>query len=166
MCDNMFSDRPSRSNKGMVWSDMSKPALISFFTAKVHTTKSTLKILAANMHCKYFLKIAEVTHFICTWNRLYQRFVQPFLAFTTAVTRQGELDLGNKDEQSCVTLLKNLICYNGHNAHTYIICNTSFTSSTCYPQWSNSLFNLYSRHKNAKSVSSSLIQSHMKHYIL
>jgi hypothetical protein len=37
---------------------MSKPALI-FFTARVHTTKSTVKILAANMHCKYFLKIAE-----------------------------------------------------------------------------------------------------------
>jgi hypothetical protein len=30
-----------------------------FFTARVHTTKSTVKILAANSHCKYFLKIAE-----------------------------------------------------------------------------------------------------------
>jgi hypothetical protein len=62
--------------KGMVRSDMSKPALI-FFTARVHTTKYTIKILAANTHCKYFLKIAEVTHFFCTRNRLYQRFVQP-----------------------------------------------------------------------------------------
>jgi hypothetical protein len=26
------------------------------FTARVHTTKSTVKILAANTHCKYFLK--------------------------------------------------------------------------------------------------------------
>jgi hypothetical protein len=43
----------------MVRSDMSKPALISFFNARVHTTKSTVKILAANTHCKYFLKIAE-----------------------------------------------------------------------------------------------------------
>jgi hypothetical protein len=30
-----------------------------FFTARVHTIKSTVKILAANRHCKYFLKIAE-----------------------------------------------------------------------------------------------------------
>jgi hypothetical protein len=30
-----------------------------FFTAIVHTTKSTVNILAANTHCKYFLKIAE-----------------------------------------------------------------------------------------------------------
>jgi hypothetical protein len=34
-----------------------------FFTARVHTTKSSVKILAANTHCKYFLKIAEVTPF-------------------------------------------------------------------------------------------------------
>jgi hypothetical protein len=46
----------------MVRSDMSKSALIFFFTARVHTTKSTVKILAAKTHCKYFLKIAEVTH--------------------------------------------------------------------------------------------------------
>jgi hypothetical protein len=37
---------------------MSKPALI-FFTATVHTTISTVKILAADTNCKYFLKIAE-----------------------------------------------------------------------------------------------------------
>jgi hypothetical protein len=37
---------------------MSKPALI-FFTTRVHTTKYTVKILAAKMDCKYFLKIAE-----------------------------------------------------------------------------------------------------------
>jgi hypothetical protein len=30
-----------------------------FFNARVHTTKSTVKILAANTHCKYFLKTAE-----------------------------------------------------------------------------------------------------------
>jgi hypothetical protein len=65
------------TNKGMVRYDMSKPALIFFFTARVHTTKSTVKILAANTHSKYFLKIAEVTHFFCTRNHLYQRFVQP-----------------------------------------------------------------------------------------
>jgi hypothetical protein len=48
----------------MVRSDRSKPALsFFFFTARVHTTKSTVKILAANTHCKYFLKIAEVTNF-------------------------------------------------------------------------------------------------------
>jgi hypothetical protein len=52
-----------KTNKGMVRSDMSKPSLIFFFTARVHTTKSTIKILAANTHCKYYLKIAEVTHF-------------------------------------------------------------------------------------------------------
>jgi hypothetical protein len=56
-----------------------------FFTARVHTTKSAIKILAAKTRCKYFLKIAEVTHFFCTRNRLYQRFVQPFLPLTTAV---------------------------------------------------------------------------------
>jgi hypothetical protein len=65
-----------QSHKGMVRSDVSKPALI-FFTARVHTTKSTVKILAANTHCKYFLKIFEVTNFFCTRNRLYQRCVQP-----------------------------------------------------------------------------------------
>jgi hypothetical protein len=69
------------TDKGMVRSDISKPALILFFTARVHTTKSTVKIVAAKTHCKYFLKIAEVTNFFCTWNRLYQRFVQSFLAF-------------------------------------------------------------------------------------
>jgi hypothetical protein len=63
--------------KGMVRSDMSKPALIFLFTTRVHTTKYTVKILAANTHCKYFLKIAEVTHCFCSRNRLYQRFVQP-----------------------------------------------------------------------------------------
>jgi hypothetical protein len=34
-----------------------------FFTARVHTTKSTVKILAANTHCKYFLKIAKLLIF-------------------------------------------------------------------------------------------------------
>jgi hypothetical protein len=68
---------PCESYKGMVRSDMSKPALIFFFTARVHTTKSTVKILAANTHCKYFLKLAEFTHFFLY--RLYQRFVQPFV---------------------------------------------------------------------------------------
>jgi hypothetical protein len=51
------------ADKGMVRSDISKPAMIFFFTARVHTTKSTIKILAANTHCKYFLKIAEITSF-------------------------------------------------------------------------------------------------------
>jgi hypothetical protein len=58
------------TDKGMVQSDMSKPALIFFFTARIHKTKSTVKILAANTHCKYFLKITKVTHFLCTWNSL------------------------------------------------------------------------------------------------
>jgi hypothetical protein len=40
------------TNKGMVRSDISKPALIFLFTARVHTTKSNVKILAANTHCK------------------------------------------------------------------------------------------------------------------
>jgi hypothetical protein len=53
----------SCTDKGMVRSDRSKPALIFFFTARVHTTKSSIKILAANTHRKYFLKIGEVTHF-------------------------------------------------------------------------------------------------------
>jgi hypothetical protein len=47
------------THKGMVRSDISKPAMIFLFTARVHTTKSTVKILAAKSHCKYFLKIAE-----------------------------------------------------------------------------------------------------------
>jgi hypothetical protein len=38
------------THKGTVRSDMSKPALIFFFTARVHTTKYTVKILAANTH--------------------------------------------------------------------------------------------------------------------
>jgi hypothetical protein len=68
-------------DKGMVQSDTSKPALI-FFTARIHTTKSTVKILAANMHCKYFLKIAEVTHFFL--------HVEPLLAevCTTLLTQR------------------------------------------------------------------------------
>jgi hypothetical protein len=45
---------PVVSNKEIARSDMSKPAMISFFTARVHTTKYTVKILAANTHCKYF----------------------------------------------------------------------------------------------------------------
>jgi hypothetical protein len=38
---------------------MSKPALIFFSLQGYTTTKSTVKILAAKMHCKYVLKIAE-----------------------------------------------------------------------------------------------------------
>jgi hypothetical protein len=43
------------------WSDPTYRNLPWFFlfTARVHATKSTVKILAANTHCKYFLKIAE-----------------------------------------------------------------------------------------------------------
>jgi hypothetical protein len=70
----------------------------SFFTARAHITKSTVKTLAAKTHYKYFLKIAEVTHFFCTRNRLYQRFVQPFLALTTALTRERELDLESSEK--------------------------------------------------------------------
>jgi glucuronosyltransferase len=45
-----------KTNKGMVRSERTKPALIFFvFTARVHTTKSTVKILAANTHCKFIL---------------------------------------------------------------------------------------------------------------
>jgi hypothetical protein len=71
---------------------MSKPALIFFFTARVHTTKYTVKILAANTYCKYFLKIAEVTHFF-----LYAEPLVPEVCTTllTAVPRPRELDLGN-----------------------------------------------------------------------
>jgi hypothetical protein len=55
------------------WSDPACRNLPWFFfvTARVYTTKYTIKILAANTHCKYFLKIAEVTHFFCTRNHLY-----------------------------------------------------------------------------------------------
>jgi hypothetical protein len=48
--------RVELTHKGMVRSDMSKPALIFFPTVRVHTTKSTVKILAANTHWKYFFK--------------------------------------------------------------------------------------------------------------
>jgi hypothetical protein len=59
------------------WSDPTGRNLPSFFfTARVYTKKSTVKILAANTHCKYFLKMR---------NRLYQRFGQPFVALTTAM---------------------------------------------------------------------------------
>jgi hypothetical protein len=34
-----------------------------FFSARVHTTKSAVKILAPKTRCKYVLKIAEVTDF-------------------------------------------------------------------------------------------------------
>jgi hypothetical protein len=49
-----LSESTAVSHKGMVQSDMSKPALIFFFTARIHTTKSTVNILAANTDCKYF----------------------------------------------------------------------------------------------------------------
>jgi hypothetical protein len=48
-----------------------------FFTARVHARKSNVKILAANTHCKYFLKIAEVTHFFCTRNRFTRGLYNP-----------------------------------------------------------------------------------------
>jgi hypothetical protein len=50
------------SHKGMVRSDMSKPALI-FFSLQEYTQQNPLKIVATNTHCKYFLKIAEITNF-------------------------------------------------------------------------------------------------------
>jgi hypothetical protein len=50
------------TDKGMVQSNMSKPTLI-VFTARIHTTKSTVKILSANTHWKYFLKNAENDQF-------------------------------------------------------------------------------------------------------
>jgi hypothetical protein len=50
-----------------------------FFTARVHTTKSTVKILAAKTHCRYFFKNCRSYSFFCTRNRLYQRFVQPLI---------------------------------------------------------------------------------------
>jgi hypothetical protein len=65
---------------------MSKPALIFFFTARVHTTKSTVKILAANTHCKYFffklqkLLIFSVRGTACTrglYNPLYRLMSRP-----------------------------------------------------------------------------------------
>jgi hypothetical protein len=49
-----------------------------FFTARAHTTKSTVKILAANTHCKYFLIIAKVTHFFCTWNPCTRGLYNPY----------------------------------------------------------------------------------------
>jgi hypothetical protein len=93
--DALWSAQSTNHDLTREWSDPTCRNLPwFFFTARVHTTKSTVKIWAANTHYKYFLKIAEVTNFFCTRNRLYQRFVQPLLALTTAVTRQRELDLG------------------------------------------------------------------------
>jgi hypothetical protein len=55
---NFPSPYTNGNNKGMVRSDISKPALIFFFffTARVHPTKSTVKILAAKTHSNYFFK--------------------------------------------------------------------------------------------------------------
>jgi hypothetical protein len=65
-----------------------------FFTARVHTTKSTVNILAANMHCKYsFLYAEPLVPDVCT-------------TLITAVMRPRELDL---DIRSCITLLENLM---------------------------------------------------------
>jgi hypothetical protein len=53
------------SHKGMVRSDTSKPAMIFFLTARVHTTKSTIKILAANTHCKhFFFKLLNIANIV------------------------------------------------------------------------------------------------------
>jgi hypothetical protein len=77
----------------MVRSDMSKPALIFFFTARVHTIKSTVKILAANCRSYSFFLYAEpLVPEVCT-------------TLITAVTRPRKLDL----ERSCITLLENLM---------------------------------------------------------
>jgi hypothetical protein len=75
----------------MVRSEMSKPALIFFSTARVHTTKYTVKILAANTHCKYFFKNCQCYSFF-----LYAEPLVPEVCTTliTAVTRPRELDLG------------------------------------------------------------------------
>jgi hypothetical protein len=128
------------------WSDPTCQNLPWFFSLQEYTTKSTVKMLAAKTHYKYFLKIAEVTHFFCTRNRLYQRFAHNS---SDETARAWPWVIRTTDRAS---LLENLICYNGHNAHTYIVCNTSSTSSTFYPQWSSSFFILYSRHKNAKCL--------------
>jgi hypothetical protein len=40
-----------------------------------------LSFLFASFNTPIDVPIAEVTHFFCTRNRLYQRFVQRFLAF-------------------------------------------------------------------------------------
>jgi hypothetical protein len=58
-----------------------------FFTARVHTTKSTVKILAANMHCKYFLKIAKVTHFSVCGTACTRGLYNPSLGCESAVLR-------------------------------------------------------------------------------
>jgi hypothetical protein len=60
---------------------MSKTCPDFFFTARVHTTKSTVKILAAKTHRKYILKIAEVTHFFLYAEPLVPEVCTTFLAF-------------------------------------------------------------------------------------
>jgi hypothetical protein len=55
VCSGQLGGQTAETYKGMVRSDMSKPALI-LFTTRVHTTKYAVKILAANAHCKYFFK--------------------------------------------------------------------------------------------------------------
>jgi hypothetical protein len=56
-----------------------------FFHCKSTHNKIRCQILASNTHCKYFLKNFRSYSFFCTQNRLYQRFVQPFVALATAV---------------------------------------------------------------------------------
>jgi hypothetical protein len=77
----------------MVRSDISKHALI-FFTARVHTTKSTIKILAANMHCKYLLKIAEITHFFLYAEPLVPEVCTTLPSAHNSCDETRELDLG------------------------------------------------------------------------
>jgi hypothetical protein len=72
---------------------MLKPGLI-FSPARVHTTKSTVKILAANTHCKYFLKIVEIIHFFLYAEPLVPEVCTTLPSIHTAVTTQRELDLG------------------------------------------------------------------------
>jgi hypothetical protein len=103
------------------------------------------KIHCQNFSCWYALRV----FFKNCRSYSFFLYAEPLVTelcttLTTAVTRRTCLTLENKYEQVCITLLKNLICYNGHNAHTYIVCNTSFTFSTIYPQWGSSLFILYS----------------------
>jgi hypothetical protein len=58
-----------------------------FFIARVYTTKSTVKILAANTHYKYFLKIAEVTHFSVRGTPCTRGLYNPSLGCESAVLR-------------------------------------------------------------------------------
>jgi hypothetical protein len=102
-----------------------------FVTARVHTTKSTIKILAANTNCKYILKIAEITRFSVRGTACTRGLYNLSLRLNTAVTSQRYVTCSARGGQ----FSKGLAGYNIGNVQQFLK-NTVYTegwSLLCWP---------------------------------